>query len=346
MNIREQLEQFWSGERPDQIPFTIYHTKVNDAKGDPAWESLFEAGLGLTYKWYPFKLETQDLNTVEKEYQKNGKLVRHVIYQTPVGEIWAEWTNGWQQDYWLKTAEDYRVMTHIVKNTKVLPDYDTFAAKESNMGPHAIAWSMTGRTPLQEILVDYAGLEKFSFHMFDYEEEVRQLYDALLENFAQKIEIVAGGSSRFVSNLENFTAETLGPERYEEFLLPVYEEYFPILHQAGKLVGSHYDGRTKCCRDAIARAPIDVIESLTAPPEGDQTMAECREVWPDKLFWCNINVSAYDLPEKELQDFVADLVEQAAPDGRQLAFEISEALPTRWKESIPVILDTLREMHV
>lgn len=346
MNIREQLELFWSGERPEQIPYTIYHTKVRDAEGDPAWESLFKAGLGLTYKWYPFKTETRDLKTIEHEYHKNGKHIRHVVYKTPVGEIWAEWANGWQQKYWLETAEDYRVMTYLVTNTRILPDYDTFAAKESNIGPHAIAWSMLGRTPLQEILVDYAGVEELSFHLFDYEEEVRHLYDALLKNFSQKVEIVAQGPGRFVSNLENFTAETLGPERYEKFLLPIYEEYFPILHDAGKLVGSHYDGRTRCCREAIARAPIDVIESLSSPPEGDQTLAECRAVWPDKLFWCNINVSAYDLPERELQEFVIDLVQQGAPDGRKLAFEISEALPVRWKESIQVVLDTLREMRV
>ncbi len=346
MNIRKQLELFWSSERPEQIPYTIYHTKVRDAKGDPAWDSLFKAGLGITYKWYPFKMETRDLNTVEREYQKNGNRIRRVVQQTSVGEIWAEWANDWQQKYWIETAEDYRVMTHIVKNSKILPDYDTFEAKENEIGPHAVAWSMIGRTPLQEILVDYAGLEKFSFHLFDFEEEVQQLYDALLKNFGQKVEIAAQGPGRFVSNLENFTAETLGPERYKEFLLPVYEQYFPILHDAGKLIGSHYDGRTMRCRDAIARAPIDVIESLTAPPEGDQTLAECRAVWPDKLFWCNINVSAYDLPKKELRKFLMDLVEQAAPDGRRLAFEVSEALPVRWKESIPMILDILREMRV
>jgi hypothetical protein len=128
-------------------------------------------------------------------------------------------------------------------------------------------------------------------------------------------------------------------------LLPVYEECFPILHAAGKIVGTHYDGRTKSCRDLIARAPIDVIESLTTPPEGDQTLAECRAVWRDKLFWCNINVSAYDLPRAELRELLTTLVTQGAPDGRRLAFELSEALPSNWRDSISVVLDTLREMR-
>jgi hypothetical protein len=345
MNLSEQLEIFWSGERLAQIPYTIYHTKVADAKDDRAWGGLFDQGLGLTYKWYPFKLETRDLVREEQERIENGKRIRRQVQRMPLGEIWAEWTDGWQSKYWLETVEDYRVMTSIVKNTTVLPDYESFRAQENGLPPYAIAWSMLGRTPLQEMLVDYAGAGNFGLHLYDYAEEVHQLYDALLGNFRQKVEIVARGPGRFISNLENFTAETLGKKRYEEFLLPVYEECFPILHAAGKIIGTHYDGRTKSCRHLIARAPIDLIESLTAPPEGDQTLAECRAVWPDKLFWCNINVSAYELSFPDLRKLVTTLVEQAAPDGCRLAFEISEALPANWKDSIPRVLNILRELQ-
>jgi hypothetical protein len=346
MNIHERLEAFWAGERPDEIPYTIYHTKWQDVKNDRAWESLFANGLGLTFKEYPFKLEVRDREIIQAETVENGIQVRHVIWRTSVGEISAAWADDWQQEYWLKSPEDYRVMTHIAKNTTILPNYDTFGAAEREMEPYAITWAMLGRTPLQEILVDYAGLENFSFHLFDYEAEVRQLYKTLLDNFRRKTEIVAAGPGRFVSNLENFTAETLGPKRYEEFLLPVYEECFSTLHQAGKIVGCHYDGRTASVKELIARAPIDLIESLTPPPEGDQTLAEARAVWPAKLFWSNINVSAYELPKKELQKLILERVEQAAPDGRRLAFEISEVLQDNWRESIPTVLEALQETRI
>jgi len=186
-------------------------------------------------------------------------------------------------------------------------------------------------------------LENFSFHLFDYETEVRELYAAWLETLRRKVEIVAEGPGQFVSNLENFTAETLGPKRFQEFLLPVYEACFPSLEQAGKTVGCHYDGQTASCRALIARAPMALIESLTPPPEGDQTLAECRAVWPDKLFWSNINVSAYELPPAELRQLVLARVEEAAPDGRGLAFEISEVLQENWRESIPIVLAALKE---
>jgi hypothetical protein len=144
--------------------------------------------------------------------------------------------------------------------------------------------------------------------------------------------------------MENFTCDALGPARYEEYLLPVYEACFPLLRQAGKIVGSHYDGSTSHCREQIARAPIDLIESLTPPPEGDHTLAEARQAWPDKLFWSNINVGLYDLPRDDLTRVVAQLAHEAAPDGRRLAFEISEACPDNWRESVMIVLDALREI--
>ncbi|MFW5776714.1 MAG: hypothetical protein ACOCZB_05440 [Spirochaetota bacterium] len=252
-------------------------------------------------------------------------------------------TNGWQQEFFLKDAADYRTMASIVRATAVKPAYETFGRAEKEMQPYAVTWTMVGRTPLKEMLVDYAGLESFSLHLFDYEDEVRELYDAMLDLFRRKVEVVAAGPGTFVSNLENFTAESLGPDRYAEFLLPVYEECFPVLHEAGKIVGCHYDGQTGSVKELIARSPIDLIESLTPPPEGDQTLAQARAAWPEKLFWSNINASAYELPPDELRALVLERVAEGAPDGRRLAFEISEARQTNWRESIPVVLDALEE---
>ena len=105
-------------------------------------------------------------------------------------------------------------------------------------------------------------------------------------------------------------------------------------------------GRLSACKELIAEAPIDLIESLTPPPEGDMTLSQCRSAWPDKLFWSNINVSTYQLEPKKLAETVLDAVQQAAPDGRRLAFEISEAIPENWKESIPVVLAALKETRL
>jgi hypothetical protein len=343
MNIRERLEAFWSGERPDQIPYTIYQNEWRHTQDDPAWGPMFEDGLGVTWPMQSFRIQTQGVEVVEQVYVEDGSQMRRQTRQTPVGEISATWMEGWHRKYWVETAEDYQVMTYIVEHTQITPDYETYLAQERQLPLYCIALPDIGRTPLQTILVDLAGLENFGWHLFEYEEEVRRLYDALLKNFRRLVEIVAEGPGRYVACMENFTAETLGPRRYEEFLLPVYDECFSVLHDAGKIVGCHYDGRTASCKDQIDRAPIDLIESLTPPPEGDQTLAQARAAWPDKLFWSNINVACYDLAPEELKRVVLERVEEAAPDGHRLAFEVSEQYPDNWKTSMPVVLEALKE---
>lgn len=346
MNIHEQLETFWSGERPKQIPYTIYHNEWRHIQNDSAWEDMFESGLGITYHMATFSSHTKNVEVINDSYEENGISMRRQTLRTPVGEIYQTWKKGWHQKYQLEKREDYAVMKHIVSNTEFKPNYNAFLRREKEILPYGVLLASIGRTPLQTILVDFAGVENLSIHLYDFEEEVRELYDVLLDNFRRKVEITAEGPGRFVSNLENFTADTLGPERYEKFLLPVYQQCFPVLQSAGKIVGSHYDGRTASCKELIAKAPIDLIESLTEPNEGDLPLDEARSVWPDKLFWCNIKVGDYQLPPEQLRKKVLQLVEQVSYKGRCLAFEVSEQYPSNWKESMPVVLDALKETRV
>jgi len=346
MTIHERLEAFWAGERPDRIPYTIYHNEWRHTKDDPAWDAMFRAGLGVTCPIAACRSEEDDVEVLNTTDEVDGVTVRKQTLRTPAGEIWQTWKDGWHDQYLLKTAEDYRVMTEIVRKRRLVPHNERIEAHAREILPYGVPWLGIGRTPLQTMLVDYAGLESFAFHLVDLEEEVRALYDALLDKFRQTVELAARAPGRFVSNLENFTADSLGPSRYAQFLLPVYEECLPILHDAGKIVGCHYDGRTASCRDHIASSPIDLIESLTEPHEGDQTLSEARAAWPDKLFWSNIRVGDYELEPAALRAKVLSMVEAGSVDGRLLAFEVSEQYPANWKDSMPVVLDALRETSV
>lgn len=343
MNIHERLEAFWLGERPDQIPYTIYQWEWRHTSTDPAWQPMYDAGLGVTHHLGTWWNKTEGVETVNDTVTEGGVTYGRSTMKTPVGDVWTTSQEGWTQQHWLKTPQDYRVMTWIAQHTEVLPAYEGYIDKAAKLGPAGVPLIFGGRTPIQTILVDYAGLENFAMQLFDMAEEVATLYDALLTQFRRRMEIIAQGPGRFVSVLENFTAETLGPARFGELILPVYKECFPMVRSAGKVIGTHYDGKIASCVPHIAGAPVDLIESLTEPPEGDLTLDEARRLLPDKLFWSNINVSDYQLPPRQLRGRVHELIRRGAVGGKRLAFEVSEHIPVNWKESIPVVLEALRE---
>ncbi len=347
MLIRARLEAFWSGERPDRIPFTTYESKLPLDWNDPVIRQMLNDGLGVLRFIPTWAVRYDgDVHLIEQNGWDGKQKVRRQVWRTPLGEVSATWTDDWQQKYFLETAQDYRIMTYVVKHTHYAADYAAFHTQEIILPPYMVPVPRIGRTPLQTILVDYAGLENFSLHLVEYPAEMQALYEALLVNFRKLVEIVAAGPGRYINVIENFTAETLGPRRYQKYLLPVYEETFGMLHQAGKVVGCHYDGKIASVKHLVASSPVDLIESLTPPPEGDMTLAEARAVWPEKLFWSNINLGCYELPPDELQQEILRRVQEGAPDGRRLAFEVSEDKPARWRESMPVILAALNGFEI
>ena len=191
MTIRERLEAFWSGNRPDRIPHTIYQNEWRHTADDPAWLPMYGQGLGVTWLFQSFRENTSGVDMSESTYIESGNRVVCRSQETSVGRITAVWTDGWQTEYWLENPEDYRVMTDIVRCTAITPDYDGYLACERELPPHGIALVHMGRTPLQTILVDLAGAENFAWHLYEYEEHVHELYDALFTNFRRITEIIA-----------------------------------------------------------------------------------------------------------------------------------------------------------
>jgi hypothetical protein len=337
-SARSRMIEALDGGAPDSIPFAVYRDFVTD---DPAWERLFDAGLAHLYWTTSTRQTTEGVErTVEPATWQGGPAER-VTLHTPAGAITQLSARGWVQEYWLKTPSDYRVMEYIVRHTRIEPDYARLVAEERELGERGVCMIQAGRSPMQTILVDYAGLEAFAYHLAGGFPELDALAEALLDQLVDNCRLIAAGPGTTVSLLENLTAETWGPRRFACYHLPVYERILPILHAGGKTVHLHFDGKLASIADLLARTDIDGIESLTQPPEGDVSYTQARAAWPDKLFWGNINVSLYSLPPTELTRVVRDLARQAAPDGRRLILEISEDLPPNWRAAIPVVLEAL-----
>ncbi len=60
----------------------------------------------------------------------------------------------------------------------------------------------------------------------------------------------------------------------------------------------------------------------------------------------NINVSHYLLPPRQLQEKVIEYVRAGALDGRLFLLQISEDLQHNWRETIPIVLETLADLQL
>ena len=335
---RQNLIEALEGRRPERIPFTTY--AVFDFP-EPGLSELKKLGFCQVQFAGVLRESTDGIEREVSASEWKGHRAETVTLRTPVGEISQTSVNGWVQEYFLKTPQDYRIMEYVVRNTRMQPDCSQFEECERRSGDGGITFVWCRRSPIQTMLVDLAGLENFSWHMAEGSAETEMLFEALLDQFIETCGIVAASPARYIHMLENMTAETWGPAKFAKYHLPVYEKALPILHAGGKKVYAHFDGKLKCLAELVARSAIDGIESFTVPPEGDMQYGEARQFWPDKFIWSNISLGVYRLPDKELRAWVRDAVKQCAPDGRNFALAILEDIPENWREKIPVILEAL-----
>lgn len=338
MTHRENLMAALDGRRPARIPYTINQEFVTE---DPAWEALFAAGLCPIPYVHTAREEMTDVERLVEPVVWQGRAGRWVTLRTPQGDISQVEVNGWVQEYYLKTPADYLVMEHVVRHTRLTLDPSGFEAAERRVGDRGITLVGIGRSPMQTILVDYAGLENFSYHLADEFPELFALAEALEAQLLERCRLTAAGPGRYISLLENFTAESWGAARFRQYHLPVYARILPIFAAAGKRVFPHFDGQLAGVAECLAETDFAGIESLTEPPEGDMTLAQARAAMPGKIFWANINVGLYSLPPARLRRWVRERIRAAAPDGRVLAFEVSEDLPANWREAVPAVLEVL-----
>ena len=343
MTNRERMIAVLEGEMPDRIPLVTYDDYYRP-RNDPLWDTLFQKGLCLMPRVPIVNLEMDEVERSVETFTKDGRACEVITLRTAKGAIRQLSLDRWVQEYFLKTPEDYRVMTHIVRHTRLAYAPEAFLAWDRDAGARGLPIVKMNRSPLQTVVVDYAGLENYAYHLADCGEEMEELLEALEEQLLRYCALVAGGPGRYLQLRENLTAEQAGPARYRKYHMPVYNKILPMLHQAGKKVFAHYDGKLAGLAGLIAETELDGIDSLTAPPEGDMTVAEARAALPDKILWANLNISEYALPPEQLREKVQACARQGAPDGRRFWFQLSEDLPVNWKQSLPVVLDALAAM--
>jgi hypothetical protein len=345
MTQREQLTAVLKGDVPDRTPFSIYSYFAGREEKDlfaDQWMTLYDQGLSLCHHVATVQLVEHGVEDSFEERREGGHVWQIYRKQTPVGTLERKVRDGWRVGQWIKEPRDYDILRWIVEHTEVVPCYEAFAQGEDLIGDLGVCVIGVSRTPAMNINVVWAGTERFCMDVALELPELLELHEAMKKLFIAETKLIAAGPGSFVKWNENLTISMLGPQRYRELLVPIYDECTPIMEAGGKRVMVHYDGALRCIAEDIARSPLHIIQSLTEPPEGDMMYDECRAAWPDKVFWSHLNLDLYNRPHEELRQAVIDKRNRAGKRG--LAFEISEDLPANWRETLPVVLGALAEL--
>lgn len=353
MKPKERVLVALKYEWADLIPFTVYYNKIFTCQVERV---LRNDGLCIVENFIQPHLVISP-NVKEKiiYYKGEDDITRsRRIFETPVGmlselhkrlpdhpripgELWP-----WTEEYLFKGPEDYPALEFMIRDQVYLPNYDIIRKLQESAGGDSVIIPWTMFSPLMEILVMYMGVENFSVEWHERRDRIMTLYKALTENRRKFYSIAAKSPLIAVNYCGNVSPEILGPERFEKYCIPHYNEFADILHENGKKLLVHFDANNQAFKGAIAESRIDVIEGFTPYPNSDMTVADARAAWPNKILWINFpSASILDTPEK-IEEITRTILREAVPGDRFL-IGITENVPhPKWQESYSAIMKVLK----
>jgi len=346
MTPRARVLAALRGEPTDKVPFTIYESMIPQSSVE---RQLRNDGLCIVDRRVAaVTTERPNVRVEVRRYSENGVDLVRTDYHTPAGDLFevsrpADFTS-WNVTRLFKTPADYKPLRFLVQDEEYSPSYEEFAEAERLRGEDVILRAGVGGTPLHTIMVHWMGLETFATDWYARRDEIDTLCRVWAEKKHQLYELVAKSPATHANYGGNEVPEVMGVERFEQYVLPHYQEAAAVFHRHGKLLGAHLDGDNKPWAHLVARSALDYVEAFTPAPNSDMTLAEALAAWPGKVLWIHFPSSIQLASIARVEEVTRDLIAQAGDSGRVI-IGITEDMPEdRWQENLLAIMRVINEV--
>ncbi len=343
MTRRERIMAATNKKRADKLPFM--HSWSGHQSGSAERECR-NRGAGPKGGGSTYLSKMHGVDVTETQAMSSGEVVRRRTFSTPVGSVYedekkwpgsGEWDglNSWRKNSWrnvepwkinrlIKGPEDYKVVKYMVENTEYTPYYLPIEQAIDWVGDDGIATAWLPSSPLQMLTIHWIGSEGGSFfiHHAKYPDLVEDLYRAISKSREPMYEIAAKSPAPITMCGDNIDGVLVNPKLFQKYFMPEYEKMGRVLHEHGKLMAVHMDGRVDVLKDLIAKTPIDISEGLPSPPMGDLPIGEALSLWKDKVIWLGFPGSVKILGPEAVKKHALNLLREVS-SGDRLVFEMN-----------------------
>lgn len=338
MTPRERVMAATHKERADRLPFFHYwrHSQVGWAERE-----CRNRGMGISWTRPPYTVKMHGVDMSETQAVSSGRVLVRRTYSTPVGSVYlderrepgvGQWhasrswrdVTPWQTSRLIKGPEDYEVVKYMVEHTEYIADYFPIEQAMEWLGDDGVVIDALPHSPMQMLMIDWIGSEggRFFLHHADYPDLVEELYRAISKGREPLYEIAARSPAPISLCGDNIDGFLVNPNLFKKYFMPEYEKQARVLHQQGKLMAVHMDGRVGVLKELIPETPIDIVEALHPPPMGDLSIGEALSLWKDKVVWVGFPGSVYAQGPEATKKHALALLRDVGP-GDRLVIEMS-----------------------
>jgi len=345
LSPRERVQIVLQGGIADRVPFTVYCLMFPRGEAE---RELRNAGVTIIERVPLFRVEHPHGEVITQEYYSSGEWFLRKELVTAVGSVHVTYrreskygTSWWQIDHYVKKPEDYTVLEFFLRDRTYVPNYEAYILAEQRYGEDGYVVGNTEYSPMNMLIYELLGMERFALDLADRPEKAFSLYDILREKQRKMFEICAESPAQLILYGGNISQEVVGSERFRRYYLPCFNEFASLVHQQGKLIGCHLDARMAGLAEAIGESDLDVIEAFTPVPTCDMSVAQARGAFRGKVLWMNFPSSVHLESEERIQSELIRILREAIPGDRFL-IGITEDVPENtWRGSFKIINDGL-----
>jgi hypothetical protein len=319
MNYRERVLTVLRGGVADRVPWFAdldYWVFSMEKRGErppgfrqsPEYLELHrELDIGFYLQGYwPFRTLCDGSIEIEEGWEDN---IRYRRIHTPVGDLEEQWkylaVSFSESPYvhLVKDVADLRTIRYWHEHTYYEPNYGRAVWLGDNVGDLGVVLCYVPRSPLMQMVVEYAGLTTTVDLWINAHEELTETLAVIEEAHNRAAELSLASPAECLMIPENLSAEMIGRRLFDEYMREYETRWNERIRQAGKFSFVHMDGTLRGLIGAVASTGFRVIEAFTPAPVGNVDVREIRQmVEPQTIMWGGIP-GAFFSPVMSEEDF-------------------------------------------
>lgn len=297
MSVRERILAVYKNETPDCVPYMLdlshwfYHTNripwdLSRAFEAPEYDLLDyhkRAGVGFYMpnlaSFYSVEHGSNVQATVTRS--PDGREITW-RYETPLGVItrsrrWSEQTYAWAIAEWgVHSEQDLKVLGYALGNRSYSPRWDRYRAWGDYVGDCGVVYMPFGYSAMGQLLNYWMGVAGTVYASVDLNETMHDVVDRINANGLDCIDLLVQSPADVIVMGDNFSSDIQPPAFFNEWSRPFYVEAFRRIHDAGKYVAVHIDGRLRGALEMFTDLGADCADAVTPAPMGDLDPEQCR----------------------------------------------------------------------
>jgi len=300
MTPRERILAVYEGRKPDRVPYMLDLSHYYLHKFHLPWDLMNgmpkpETGLmDYTRKMGAAFYCPQQTHFWDVEYANDVKstaVTRTVNgvpeiswrFDTPLGSIerirvWEPGSYSWAVKKWgVTTPKDLEILAYAMSSRRYTPLPQNYEDWVDYIGEDGLVYMNTAYSAMGYLLNYWMGVENTIFATYDYEDEMEECITKINNNILEMVEMMASEfSAPVIITGDNFSSDVQSPSFFARWSKDYYTKAFKIIHDHGKKVATHVDGKLRGAITMMKECGVDCIDAVTPGSVGGISAAEAR----------------------------------------------------------------------